>query len=586
MDFSYYNKDNELVKFNLQAGIKWDDLNIKNDSLNSIFSKVDNGDREIIDQDELNILEKLLKKADGILNAASKNNILENDELEEIEKQIEEGKITIFKQNQNPKNEERLFKENVTHGREHFTRQEYEDIESGKSDIEAVRQKYIEKIKDDLKKYNHYNERFPENRYEIEVKYNGRYYESFVYDKDTKTMFQNINIIRNDGIELMMGDNFDGSIDDNAESIVIDNKEPVFKIIDNAGKVHTIKTIVNDGENTVQDMRMQEKAIAEFFANMSKEQIQEILDKNVTFITFSAEPDEEFAELNHLDKNGNGIYISEDELPNGERDAEIISPLFNPPKRSKKQTNKNSQLELNGNYKASIEKLSETSSVLQIEASTGQIHKITIQTDNAEEYLYNNSLLPRFLNILKELPENIIADLINEIETITLNKNDMLGYYNKDSKSFVMSLYDDIRIQKLHPKITLIHELGHALDNNGNGYWSENSIFTEKFNSFAKLAERFEKKYLIKTNQITEEKYEMSHALENPQEFFAAVVADIGVNHADIDGNYISKLDKIFLPFKNSDNNDEQVCYKLYIELKSEAKEALERKRFENSKNV
>ncbi len=583
MDFSYYNKDNELIKFNLQVGIKWNDLNIKNDSLNSIFSKVDDGDGEITDQTELNLLVKLLNKADGILNAASKNNILENEELEEIEKQIEEGKITLPKRNDN--NTERVSKETVTHS-EGFTKEEAQAIRDNKADIETIRQRCINRIKENLKKYYHYDEKFPEDRYEIDVKYNGRYYESFVYDKESKTMFQNINIIRNDGIELEFGDNFDGNIDNDSEDIIISDKEPVFKIVDNTGKVHTIRTIINDGEYTIQDLRIQEKAIAEFFAQLPKETIQDLIDKNVTFITFSAEPDEEFADLYKLDEKGNCIYIQEDELPIGGRDAEIISPLFNPPKRAKRQTNENSQLELNGNYKASIEKLSGTLSVLQIEASTGQIHKITIQTDNAEEYLYNNSLLPRFLNILKELPENIIADLINEIETITLNKNDMLGYYNKDSKSFVMSLYDTIRFQRLHPKITLIHELGHALDNNGNGYWSENPIFTEKFNSFTKLAERFEKKYLIETNQTTEEEYEMSHALENPQEFFAAVVADEGVNHADIDGNYISKLDKIFLPFINSDNKDELICYKLYIELKSEAKEALEKIRFENSKNV
>lgn len=583
MDFSYYNKDNELIKFNLQVGTKWDDLNIKNDSLNSIFSKVDNGDREITDQDELNILEKLLKKADGILDTTSKNNILENEELEEIEKQIEEGKITLPKRKNN--STDRVSKETVTHS-EGFTKEEVQAIRNNETDIETIRQKYMEKIKADLKKYHHYDDRFPEDRYEIDVKYNGRYYESFVYDKESKTMFQNINIIRNDGIELEFGDNFDGNIDNDSKDIIIYDKEPVFKIVDNTGKTHVIRTLINDGEYTIQDLRLQEKAIAEFFAQLPKETIQEIIDKNVSFITFSAEPDEEFANLYKLDEKGNCIYIYEDELPNGERDAEIISPLFIPPKRVKKQTNEDSQFKLDGNYKANIEKLSGTSSILQIETPTGKIHKIAIQTDNTEEYLYNNSLLPRFLNILKELPENIIADLINEIDNITLNKNDMLGYYNKDSKSFVMSLYDEIGIQKLHPKITLIHELGHALDNNGNGFWSENPVFTEKFNSFAKLARIFEKKYLIETNLTTEEKYEMSHALENPQEFFAAVVADTGVNYADIDGNYISKLDKIFLPFKNSDNKDELICYKLYIELKNEVKEALEKIRFENSKNI
>ena len=190
MDFFYYNNNNEKIKLNIDVGAKWDSLKVDNQKLNSIFAQVDDGNGEVSNE-ELTLLQKLFKKADGIFKAADKNNILENEELDEIEKQIEEGKITLSKRN-NASGDERVSKETVTH-HEHFTKEEAEAIQNNETDVETVRQKYIEKIKTDLKKYHRYDERFPEDRYEIEVKYNGKYYESFVYDKETDTMYQGIN---------------------------------------------------------------------------------------------------------------------------------------------------------------------------------------------------------------------------------------------------------------------------------------------------------------------------------------------------------------------------------------------------------
>ena len=95
MDFSYYDNDKKLTKLNLKVGAKLDSLSINNSQLNSIFSKIDDGDGRITNREELTKLEKLLHIADGIINQKHKDKILENDELSEVIKQIDEGKINL-----------------------------------------------------------------------------------------------------------------------------------------------------------------------------------------------------------------------------------------------------------------------------------------------------------------------------------------------------------------------------------------------------------------------------------------------------------------------------------------------------------
>ena len=188
MDFFYYNKQNEKVKLDINVGTNWKELNVQNQQLNSIFAKVDDGDGSITDTNELNLLQKLLKKADGIINSELKNGVLENEELDEILKQINEEEIEL-----ESAGSIRQFKEHVVHDKESFTKEEYEAIRHNETDVDTIRQKYINKIKEDLKKYHKYDERFPEDRYEIEVTFNGKYYESFVYDKVTNKTYQGIN---------------------------------------------------------------------------------------------------------------------------------------------------------------------------------------------------------------------------------------------------------------------------------------------------------------------------------------------------------------------------------------------------------
>ncbi len=185
MEFEYSNKWNGISKVNINAGDTWEYLGITNKYLNSVFSKIDDGKKDEngyreVSQQELSVLEKLFK----IISEKTGYNRFFDKDFQEMEKIIDDGQIDGLPQRSSDegKDDEPQYKENVTH-HYYLTKQDLEDIENGKTDLETIRQKYIDKIKEDLKQYNNYDERFPEGRYEVEVIYNGKYFESFVYDK-------------------------------------------------------------------------------------------------------------------------------------------------------------------------------------------------------------------------------------------------------------------------------------------------------------------------------------------------------------------------------------------------------------------
>ena len=188
MEFEYSNKWHGISKVNINAGDKWEYLGITNKYLNSVFYKIDDGKKDEngyreVSQKEFSILEKLIKDAAG-----KKGHYRFFDEdFQEMEKQIDEGKIEglpIRNTEDEEEKEQPQYKEKTATRYGNYIKQDLEDIKNGEADIETIRQKYIENIKKDLKKYHHYDKKFPEDRYQIDVVFNGKYYESFVYDKE------------------------------------------------------------------------------------------------------------------------------------------------------------------------------------------------------------------------------------------------------------------------------------------------------------------------------------------------------------------------------------------------------------------
>jgi hypothetical protein len=185
---------------------------------------------------------------------------------------------------------------------------------------------------------------------------------------------------------------------------------------------------------------------------------------------------------------------------------------------------------------------------------------------------------------------------------------DSAGKYLKGSNTLAIDMHDDdVNVVQTDDKrqITILHELGHAMDNIGRKYLSESPEYLTKFDEFQKLAEQFEYKEIAKDSfysGITFEEYKngveivgmgtaypRNHALENSKEFFASLYAHMHFDGESETGDHIADLEKIILPFKASDNPQKKHCYDLYIELqhmtKSDIDEVRTRPRSERADN-
>ena len=481
-----------------------------------------------------------------------------------------------------------------------FSKQDYEDLRDPQK-AEKVHENKILKIKSNLR------QKFPVNQYDIEVFWDGRYYSAYIYDISTRPepskLSQSISITRPDGIKIGMKDNYEGDIndDDNEEWVDIraqnpfehDVNTPTFTITLANGQKYTFKTQIN-GSRSLVDLRRQEKAITEFFARLPQTKIQELIDNNITDINFSETLDEDLEGLCELDENGECIYIPED-MPEEFKSAEIISPKFAPPKHNYYTEQ---YFERDDGYKITTVDNSQASSDITLETSDGEKHNIALSS-NSDEFdtdIYHQIMVPRLSKLLNDIPQDSMQDLLNEIDEIKMTMEmDSAGKYLKGSNTLAIDMYDDdTSIVQTDDKrqITILHELGHAMDNIGGKYLSESPEYLTKFDEFQKLAEQFEYKEVAKDSfysGITFEEYKngveivgmgtaypRNHALENSKELFASLYAHMHFDGESETGDHIADLDKIILPFKDSDNPRKKRCYDLYIELKNMTKSYIE----------
>lgn len=89
--FCLKDKEGNVSEVKTYYGQKWANLKTNNKTLNSIFEKVDNGDGEV-QADELNKLNKIINYIDAL---STKDNVLEEKDIEKFQKQLDKGKITL-----------------------------------------------------------------------------------------------------------------------------------------------------------------------------------------------------------------------------------------------------------------------------------------------------------------------------------------------------------------------------------------------------------------------------------------------------------------------------------------------------------
>ena len=449
----------------------------------------------------------------------------------------------------------------------------------------SQQEKYLTRIKKS------YRQKFPINQYDIEVSFNGRYYDVFVYNKATQSKPEKIsgeiNTVRDDGIKFQIKDNYEGDIydDDNSEWIDIRKQNPFEKgldtpqitIIDKNGKQHSFNLITNNCTGLL-DLRKQERAIADFFKRLPSEKIQEMIENNVRDITISTEPDEEFPELYNIDKNGECVVINEGS-------AEFISPTFAPPER---KYHTEQSFTRDDNSQIFIEDSSKASSDLTITTPDGSSQTISLSsnTDDYNTDIYHQILLPKLKDVLKNVSPDVLQDFsaeINEVKIITDNLA-FNGIYPKGSNTLVIDIYDDNANFSHNNELTFIHELGHAIDNVGNKYLSATPEFSNKYNEFTELAQKYEYESIKNKENISFEEYKngikipngiisfRNHSLDSEKELFASIYADMNYTGENNTGNHIKELDKVILPLKDSKDTKAQRCYQLYQELKTYVK--------------
>lgn len=479
-----------------------------------------------------------------------------------------------------------------------FSKQDYEDLKDLQK-REKVHENKILKIKSNIR------QRFPVNQYDVEVFWDGRYYSAYIYDISTRPeppkLPQATSITRPDGIKIGMKDCYDGDIDDDDNGEFIDARrqhpfskgmdEPAFTITLANGKEYTFKTMIN-GSRSLIDIRRQERAIIEFFARLPQAKIQELINKNVTHITFDTEPDEDFADLYDLDENGECVRIFdgfEDDVS-----AEIFSPKFAPQKHNYRTEQ---YFKRNDGYEITTVDNSQASSDITLETLNGEKYNLAVSSnyDDFDTDVYHQIMLPRLSKLLNDIPQVSVQDLLNEIDEIKMTMGlDSSGTYSKGSNTIAVDMYDDdVNVVQTDDKrkITILHELGHAMDNIGGIYLSESPEYIAKFEEFQQLAEQFEYEELVNGSfyaGITFEEYQngikgelfniivRNHALDNSKEFFASFYAHMHFDGEAETGDHIADLDKIILPFKDSDNPRKKRCYDLYIELKNMTKSYIE----------
>jgi len=337
---------------------------------------------------------------------------------------------------------------------------------------------------------------------------------------------QTLTIVRDDGLKLELVDSYDKEIS-NMQDDFSDIHPSVKLVVTNKNnEKHEISVLLSEDMDIV-DVRRMKDNIGKFLAELSEEKITELTNKNITHINFYAE-------------ENNDTYIGEDYV-------EVSSASFILPKRDYK-TDFNFSRE--DGCKFEIKGDGEASSTLTITTPNKQV--LTFKLEGADTDKYHQWQLPKFKKLLNEIPLNVLQDLSQEVDSIRfMDKNyGASGVYPLGSNTIALTVDTSY---KTYP-VSLVHELGHALDDRNGAMISKSPEFTNKFEQFKALAQKF---------GIDE------YSLTNAQEFFASTYAYLSTED-DSSGNHILELDKKMEKIKASSDPEAKQCCELLEELKQD----------------
>ena len=104
MPFSYYDKDNNIKRLNIEIGKEWNSYKEQDSQnlMNSVFDFVDQNSDGKVDEKELDILQRLLKIADSQIEKSKNDNIIQNEELEVLIDNINQDDYWSLEENKHP----------------------------------------------------------------------------------------------------------------------------------------------------------------------------------------------------------------------------------------------------------------------------------------------------------------------------------------------------------------------------------------------------------------------------------------------------------------------------------------------------
>ena len=87
MNFFYLDNNNNKVSLDIQVGKKWSEQKVENEYLNTIFSKLDDGD-DIVQEKEISALSKLLEKGKNYIKGNDNSLTLSNEDLKQLSEEL------------------------------------------------------------------------------------------------------------------------------------------------------------------------------------------------------------------------------------------------------------------------------------------------------------------------------------------------------------------------------------------------------------------------------------------------------------------------------------------------------------------
>lgn len=259
-------------------------------------------------------------------------------------------------------------------------------------------------------------------------------------------------------------------------------------------------------------------------------------------------------------------------------------------KKIKVKTDTLYEIKRKDGYKIKIVSVNGSQPVLQIQGKDKSVDNISISFKSVKENDISDevkdSRMQMLINALQELPTGVLQDLSQEVDEIRLQdyiyKSDPFIYGQSVNSLIQLSMDADFQGEKLSDIIS--HEIGHAVDQESDGFFTSNVLdenwrneYYETYNIFQGTFKNLLYNYRDsnKTARIL-----LSHSQYN---MLGDCQEDFAYRYGRIEGNSKSMSEddiiNLITQFKNSNDKNEQYCYELFQKLDDIAQRVIEEKR-------